>query len=512
MAGTTFAAIDVGSYNVSMEIFEISGRAGLRSLNRVRAHLELGKDTFAFHRITMEKLEEMVNILQDFCRIMKEYQVSAYRCCAKSAFREARNHVFAVNHIKRMTGIQVDVLSNAEQRFIGYKSIASRGEEFQKFIEKRTAIIDVGGGSVQISLFDKDALVVTQNLRLGSLRIRQELRPFEKETVHYDMLAEQIMNREIENFRKMYLTKEKIHNIILVGDFFTNLIFQNKGDLNKIESKQEFLNWYDHVMAVSPREIARELDMPAEISSVLIPTAVLYRKLIEELGAETIWLPGIQLTDGIAFDYGIRHKIVTTTHDFEKDILSASRKIAARYSCSKKHTDALLTVSSAIVSALGKAYSLDARSRLLLKVACNLHECGRYISLSESDLCAYNIIRSSEIIGLSEKERLIIANAVRYMSTEITDYSSIPGDSILKETDLILITQLTAILRLSEALDAGYMQKILSVKAVRKEKKLLITVEVKQDFTLEQGIFEKHIDFFEEIFTLRPVLKIKKRI
>ncbi len=512
MAGTTFAAIDVGSYNVSMEIFEISRRGGLRSLNRVRAHLELGKDTFALHKITMEKLEELTNILRDFGRIMKEYQVSAYRCCAKSAFREARNHVFAVNHIRRMTDIQVDVLSNAEQRFIGYKSIASRGEEFQKFIEKRTAIIDVGGGSVQISLFDKDALVVTQNLRLGSLRIRQELLPFEKETVHYDQLADQIMNREIENFRKMYLTREKISNIILVGDFFTNLIFQNKGDLNKIETKQEFLKWYTHVMSVSPREIAEELGMSAEISSVLIPTAVLYRKLIEELGAETIWLPGIQLTDGIAFDYGIRHKLVTTSHDFERDILSASRKIAGRYSCSKKHADALLASSSAIVSALGKAYSLDARSRLLLKVACNLHECGRYISLTESDLSTYNIIRATEIIGLSDRERMIIANAIRYMSTEITDYDAIREDALLKETDVILVTQLAAILRLSEALDAGYSQKVLSVNAVRKEKKLVITVEVKSDFTLEKGIFEKHIDFFEEIFTLRPVLKIKKHV
>ena len=44
-------------------------------------------------------------------------------------------------------------------------------------IEKGTAVIDVDGGSIQISLFDKDALVTTQNIRMGNLRIRERLLP-----------------------------------------------------------------------------------------------------------------------------------------------------------------------------------------------------------------------------------------------------------------------------------------------------------------------------------------------
>lgn len=54
--------------------------------------------------------------------------------------------------------------------FYGYKSIASRENEFNRIIQKGTAIVDVGGGSIQISLFDKDRLVASQNMKIGNLR------------------------------------------------------------------------------------------------------------------------------------------------------------------------------------------------------------------------------------------------------------------------------------------------------------------------------------------------------
>ena len=76
--------------------------------------------------------------------------------------------------MKRHTGLEVEVLSNASQRFMDYKSIASKENEFNRIIQKGTAIVDVGGGSIQISLFDKDRLVASQNMKIGNLRLRTD--------------------------------------------------------------------------------------------------------------------------------------------------------------------------------------------------------------------------------------------------------------------------------------------------------------------------------------------------
>ena len=89
MAALTFAAIDVGSFEVEMGIYEISNRNKIRKLDHVTA---LGKDTYNNGKISYEMVEELCDVLADFARIMKSYKVTEYRAYATSAMREARNN------------------------------------------------------------------------------------------------------------------------------------------------------------------------------------------------------------------------------------------------------------------------------------------------------------------------------------------------------------------------------------------------------------------------------------
>ena len=509
MTETVFAAIDIGMYYVSMELFELKKKETMLSLGSVRQRLELGKDIFALKKITMKRVEELISILEGFRGIMREYRVSDYRICAKAAVREARNLVFVVEHVTRETGMEIEILSNSEQRFISYKSIASRGERFDNCIRKSTAIIDVGGGSTQLSLFEKDALVATQNIQLGSLRIRERLAGFEKETSRYDLLVEQMARKDISDFAHMYVKDRKVEHIILVGDYFTNLIFQNRGDADKIETREEFLEWYDHIVRLAPREVAEELGIVEDLSSVLIPMAVLYRTIIEELGAEKIWLPGIQLTDGIAYDYGEKVKLIRSAHDFEKDIVLAAKNISRRYASYKPHNEKLVEAACAIFDVVRKQAGLDARTKVLLKVACYLHDCGKYISLVNVGDCSYNIIMSTEIIGLSVRERRIIANVAKYNTQELSYYKVDGITDELSEYDYMLVCHLAAIMRLANCLDQSYKQKVEGIAVSKKDRELVISVDVNSDYTLEKGIFRENVDFFEEIYDLKPILKIR---
>ena len=118
MAVTSFAAIDIGSYNVTMEIFEITKKNGLKSLTTVRQRLELGRDTYNDGMVSPEILRELTRILKDYSRIMKEYDTRSYRACAKTALREARNFLLVREHVRNKTGINIEILSNSEQRFM----------------------------------------------------------------------------------------------------------------------------------------------------------------------------------------------------------------------------------------------------------------------------------------------------------------------------------------------------------------------------------------------------------
>ena len=225
-----------------------------------------------------------------------------------------------------------------------------------------------------------------------------------------------------------------------------------------------------------------------------------------------IWLPGIQLTDGIAYDFGERKKLIRSQHDFEQDILMAAKNIAKRYAGNKQHTEKLVTIADEIFRVVRKNNILGSRDRLLLKVACYLHDCGKYISLVNVADCSYNIIMSTEIIGLSDSERAVIANVVKYNTTPFAYFSEIGSDSVLTEYDYMKVAQLTAILRLANCLDQSYMQKIMTMKAAKKEEQLLIEIETNEDFTLEKGMFTENVDFFEEIFDMKPVIRVIRKL
>ena len=86
----------------------------------------------------------------------------------------------------------------------------------------------MGGGNLQISLFDKDALVTTQSLKMGSVRIRQRLKELEKTNTNYAQLVEEFIRNDLTGFKRLYLKDREIKNLILMGDFLTETIFREE--------------------------------------------------------------------------------------------------------------------------------------------------------------------------------------------------------------------------------------------------------------------------------------------
>ena len=159
-------------------------------------------------------MDELCRLLREFIQIMNSYKVDAYRAYGTSAIRETKNTLILLDQIRTRTGIELEVLSNSEQRFLDYKSVASKGQDFQNIIEKGTAFIDIGGGSIQLSLFDKDSLVTTQNIRPGVLRMREELSKVSYKTYQLEEIVEEMVIDRLQSFKQMFVGDRTIENII----------------------------------------------------------------------------------------------------------------------------------------------------------------------------------------------------------------------------------------------------------------------------------------------------------
>lgn len=512
MAVMTFAAIDIGSYEVSMKIFELSKKIGFRELNDVRYSLELGKGVYSNGKLDTQMLDVLCETLNDFKRMMQDFGVVEYRACGTSALRELANPLIIVEQIYRRTGFKVEILSNAEQHFLGYKSIAAIERGFKKMIQKGTAILDVGGGSLQVSLFDKDALVTTQSLKMGSLRIRQRLQELEKTTIHYDKLVEEFIHNDLTNFQRLYLKDRDIKNVILMGDFITDMIFQEEMK-DKIITRNEFMKRYEDTVDKTEDVLAQEMEIDPEYASLVVPTMVVCRSFIDIFQAEALWAPGVSLLDGIAYDYAEKKKFIRSVHNFENDILVTSKNIAKRYSSSKSHIQGTMNLCLNIFDSMKKVHGMGKRERLLIQIAALLHDCGKYISMGNVSECSYQIIMSTEIIGLSSLERKMIAYAVRYNTTAFVYYDEIQmlGAGIDRES-YIKIAKMTAILRLANAMDRSHCQKVKGIKTVLKDRELQMVMDSSQDISLELGLLQDKVAFFEEVFGIRLVIRGKGRV
>ena len=64
--------------------------------------------------------------------------------------------------------------------------------------------------------------------------------------------------------------------------------------------------------------------------------------------------------------------------------------------------------------------------------------------------------------------------------------------------------------RLANSLDRSHKQKLKGVRVVLKDNQLILTVDTQQDITLEKAFFGANSDFFQEVFSVEPVLKQRK--
>ncbi|MBQ9488564.1 MAG: HD domain-containing protein [Lachnospiraceae bacterium] len=514
MSFKTFAAISVGSFELTMKIFEFSGKNTIREIDCLSQRLDLGSETYATGTLSKEKIDDLCRTLLDFKEVMKTYKVGAFRAYGTSALRETKNTLIVLDQIAQRTGIEVKILSNSEQRFLDYKSVASKGESFRKIIEEKTAIVDISNGSIQLSLFDNDALMSTQNLRLGVLRLQEMLARLNASRDQMESLVDELAGAQLATYKKLYLKDREIQNIIIMDDYISPWAIRRAG--NAADKSTIELEDFDALMELlhssGTMGAAKALGVAEEKVPLVMISAVLTRRIAKVMGAKKVWAPGVTLCDGMAYEYAEEIKMFRGEHDFERDIIACAGGISKRYMGSRKRAETLEYLATTIFDSMKKVHGMGNRERLYLQIAALLHDCGKYVSLVDIGETSYDIIMASEIIGLSHAEREIVASVVRYNHSDFIyyGYNESRGTDFSGKESYLTIAKLTAILRLANSLDRSHKQKLRGMKANLTDGELRLMIDTQEDITLEKGFFDTSSEFFKEVFSVVPVLKTKK--
>lgn len=511
MAYKTFAAIYVGSSEIAMKIYEISGKKSFKKIDGVSSIIELAKDTYSKKIISMDLVRQVVDVLNGFKEKMKEYRVTDYRAYATSAVREANNKDVILDIIKRQTGFNVDILSNSEQRYINYKGLVTSYENFHAVASKNTAFLDVGAGSVQISLFDKNNLVVTENIPIGAVRIRDYLSIIGKRTGRLDQILAEFVESDIATFRNIYLNDKEIKNIIAVGEVVNALKkIAPELDISEKISRAQFDAMYQRILSMTPEQISEKYGIPFGRAALMLPNIIIYQSFLNNCKAEEMYVPNVDFCEGITASYMDEGVKDVLNHNFDEDIIASAMSIAKRYKCARSHSDQVAKNALKIFDAMKKEAGLTKRERIQLQIAALLHDCGNFINMHNGANNSYFIIANTEMIGLSHKERMEIANIAKYNVVYLPSKDLIQNE--IGDCDYMTIAKLAAIVRIANVLDKSHTQKIEELGVSLKDGQLVITAKTYEDVSLEAGLFTSRADFFEEVFGVRPVLKLKRGV
>jgi len=494
-----------------MKIFEMSTKSGIKLIDTIRHQLDLGTDTYVSGKISNAKIDELCRVLKEFktnCDYMKVDDIKAY---STSAIRDASNSAIILDRIRQRSGIDIDILSNSEQRFLHYKAVAYRNSEtFDEAMKMSTAILDIGGSSIQVSLFDGGRLFTTQNIKLGVLRLQERMNHLNVGALRYEELLEEIIDSQLSVFKKLYLKDYTINNLILVDDYISEAVgHMYKDSATKALSMDEVSKLIAAFTDHTESEISRYLGISESNVTLCHISVEILKRLCGLSQVAQIWVPGVSLGDGMAYDYAEKNRIITKGHDFEQDIISSAKTLSKRYMGSRKRSETLEAIALNIFDSTKKIHGMGANERLLLRISTLLHDCGKYISMVNLGECSYNIIMYSEIIGLSHVEREIVANVVKYNHQDYSYKDVLSHTTDLNAEACLVIAKLTAILRLSNGLDRSHKQKFKDVKVALKDDELVFTVGTPIDISLEKGLFYNRAEFFEEVFSVHPVIKQK---
>ena len=329
-----------------------------------------------------------------------------------------------------------------------------------------------------------------------------------------EVIIDEIVSAQLATYKKLYLKDRDIRTIIVVDDYLSVWVSRKAASAGR---KNELVNLGDYEQFVQQlrtrpmAEIMRMLDLPEEAVNLTFISACIMKRIMKLTGAQQIWAPGVTLSDGMAYEYAQQNKLLQSEHDFNRDILACAMNISKRYQGSRKRAETLENITLTIFDSMKKVHGMGKRERLYLQLSALLHDCGKYISMVNIGETSYQIIMATEMIGLSHMERETVASVVRFNHTPFIYYDQMKAlGTALTESAYLTVAKLTAILRIANALDRSHKQKLKGVKATLKEDQLVLMVETPEDITLERGIFEERADFFQEVFSVQPVIKQKK--
>jgi len=515
----TFAAIDIGSNSCRLKIAKVVAHR-LKTLHEDREVTRLGASVFESGLVSPEAMAATLQALKRFQRAVQLHGAGQIRVVATSAMRDARNAAVFQARVREETGWTMEIISGLEEGRLIHLGVlgidgAEAGVEYKA--AGRVLLLDLGGGSCEITLSERKHIRETVSMPLGAVRLTQEFLPLDPPPAEGLARMRQFIARELRRAHRK-IQPEKVSLVIAtsgtaaaLSDAFAAMTKNGSGKTARGAGKSRKTAGLVPTRAV--RKLANRLAMlplagRAAIpgigprrAEIIVPGALVFAELLESFGMEGFCYSPLGLRDGIlAQMLAVQDARAIAHREFEHERWASVLATARRYGVDLRQAEPVRLHAVQLYKELHGLHQLPPEYESWLAAAAILRDTGKFVNHQGHHRHTQYIVSSSEIYGCTQAQRTLISAIARYLGKSRPQ----PGDRALRNIpvgDHQYVHRAIVLLRLAVALNQDRASDVLRFAARVYPKRVYIEVQPgRTGAELELWSLRKEADYFFEVF------------
>lgn len=291
------AALDIGSNAIRYTTAEFSDPRVFVELEMARFPIRLGHDVFTSGAFPPETLDAVVRVGQRFRRAMDRLGIGRYRAVATSAVRESRNGEELTRRLQRECGIRLETITGTEEARLVWVAVSRRLD----LVDRGWVLVDLGGGSMEVSIIDRAGIRITDSHPLGAVRLVERFQSSAND-------PEQLRDRIFNSLADLSLPRGggSAAGVIATGgnaEVIADLVGAPRDAMGVSTIAREQL---ERMLAVllnmTVAERIDRLGLRKDRADVIVPALIIYDRIAELAGCDRVIVPRVAVKEGIIYE------------------------------------------------------------------------------------------------------------------------------------------------------------------------------------------------------------------
>ena len=448
--GEVIGAIDVGTNAARLKLARVLADGSFEQLHQVRDPVRPGEGVWETGAMGKAVVDRLVAVLREYQAICRRWDVGHLRAVATSALREAKNREDVVARVRRVAGIELEVVSGREEARLICLGVL-RGMPSTS----RSLLVDIGGGSTEVARALGEEPSELWSMPLGAVRLTEMFDADADVTREKLATIRRYAQRAVAEALPEKMAAVPRHALGSSGTIRAVCAIAS-GPAAAHATRDGLTRAVEELVALGPQGRRKRFD--AQRAQILVAGAGILESVAHHLRVETVTAVDGGLKEGLLVDLVRRSRQRRTDPLLSEAVLAAGR----RFSFDEAHAIHTRDVALAIYDELDAVHQLPADARLLLEVAAVLHDVGNVVSRSRHHKHSLYLIGNMDLPGLSDHERDLAGLVARFhrRSPPTREHPSLAH---LEDVEIRLVRKLAAILRIADAADRGRQQGVAAV-------------------------------------------------